>query len=106
MYLHREYSVADVDAFDADNYPEVVNELIGMKTELTGSSAYYRDDIIISFFKDHSIKRTWKNENPLVFNKVSQGMLKAPCLELLFDACRSNKSFLRAYEHFIKQALI
>jgi hypothetical protein len=106
MFLHKEYNVADVDEFDAHNYPEVINELVAMKTALVGLSAYYRDDIIISFFKDHSIKRTWKNENPQVFTKVSQGMLKAPCLELLFDACRTNKDFLRAYERYIKQALI
>lgn len=106
MLAPTAYAIAEADKFHAHNYPEIVNELIVIKDKLKDLPFYYRVDIIISFFKDHSIRRTWRNENPQVFKIVTDGSLSAGHVELLFAACRGNKLFLAAYEHFIKQALL
>ena len=106
MFAQKNYVVGDTDLFDAHNYPEIVNELIGIKERLVHLPSYYKGDIVISFFKDHSIRRRWINENSQVVKEVSAGGLKGINIENLFSSCRSNQLFLRGYESFIKQSLL
>jgi hypothetical protein len=104
MFL-KVYAVAATDKFNAHDYPEIINELIGIKTELKNLPYYGSVEMVISFFKDHSIQRALANENPEVFNLVSRGMLSAHHIETLFASCRSNSTFLSDYENFIAEAI-
>lgn len=101
MFLSKAYVVTATDKFNAHDYPEVINELIGIKEKLTGSSQE-SVGMIISFFKDHSIMRSLANEHPHVFGLVSRGSLSGQHIEMLFVSCRTNKVFLDDFETFIK----
>ena len=105
IMFSKVYEVSTTDKFNAHDYPEIINELIGIKAVLKDLSYYGSVEMIISFFKDHSIQRALANENPDVFNLVSRGMLSAHHIEMLFVSCRSNRTFLSDYENFIVEVI-
>lgn len=104
MFL-KVYEVSATDRFNAHDYPEIINELIDIKTELKNLPHHGNVEMIISFLKDHSIQRALANENPGVFNLVSRGMLSAHHMERLFVSCRNNRTFLIDYENFIAEVI-
>ncbi len=95
-------SIDETNKFDSADYPAMVKELMIVKSHTAHLPAYYKSEIVISYFKDHSLKVEWIETNPKLAQMVTGEILKCSNIELLFTSSRQNKSFLKDYENYIK----
>jgi hypothetical protein len=101
MKQHHVYSITDADRFDAYHYSTVTDEVAFIVKQIAGMLPVYKADIIISYFKDHSLKNTWIIANPLLSNLVTSNVLPSFNIEVLFDASRTNPAFRTQFEAFL-----
>ena len=103
MKQHKEYSIKDTDQFNAKDYSMIANEVAFIVKQTSGMLPAYKEDIIISYLKDHSIKNIWITSNPLLANLVTSNVLPTSNIEALFDASRTNPVFRKQLEAFLKE---
>jgi len=105
MKQHQVYNINDADRFDARDYSTITDEMAFIVKQTAGMLPVYKEDIIISYLKDHSIKNTWITANPLLAKLVTSNVLPTFNIEALFDASRTNLVFRNQFEAFIKNML-
>src|SRR5206468_10788901 len=105
MKQHKEYSIKDTDQFNAKDYSMIADEVAFIVKQTAGMLPAYKEDIIISYFKDHSLKNTWIAANPLLAILVTSNVLPAANIEALFDASRTNPVFRKQFETFLIEML-
>jgi hypothetical protein len=106
MKQHKEYSIKDTDQFNAKDYSIIANEVAFIVKQTSGMLPAYKEDIIISYLKDHSIKNIWITANPLLANLVTSNVLLTSNIEALFDASRTNMVFKKQFETFLIEMLL
>jgi len=104
MSINNKYNIKDTDRFNPANYPGVVAELNTMNKELVETSIYYKEDIIISYLKDHRIRRDWIHANEKLVEMIISGSFPISNIELLFESSRANKTFTQDLESYIKKS--
>jgi hypothetical protein len=105
MKQHKEYSIKDTDQFNARDYSMIADEVAFIVKQTAGMLPAYKEDIIISYFKDHSIKNIWITANPLLANLVTSNVLPTSNIEAMFDASRTNMIFRKQFEAFLIEML-
>ena len=96
------YSIKDTDKFNAKDYSAVTDEVAIIVKQTAEMLPPYKEDIIISYLKDHAIKNTWITANPFLANLVTSNVLPTSNIEALFDASRTNMVFRNQFEAFLK----
>ncbi len=105
MEQHQVYSIENSDQFNAKDYLMVKDEVAFILKQTEGMLPAYKEDIIVSYFKDHSLKNTWITANPLLTKLVISNVLPASNIEALFEASRTNPVFRNQLEAFLKEML-
>lgn len=93
--------INDTDVFDEKDFPEITFELLSLKQKISGLNGQHKEEIIISFLKDHSIKTKWVETYPKLTAIMVSSTLPVLHLEYLFESCRKNTVFLAAFENYI-----
>jgi hypothetical protein len=104
--LYKKYDIQLSEAFLPENYPEMVSELAVMNKQIQSYPIYYKENIVISYFKDHSLNKDWIEANVKLAKMVTSNTMKSSHMESLFEACRKNKSFLIDFESYIKKEIL
>src|SRR4051794_17445696 len=105
MKQHKMYSIKDTDQFNAKNYSAVTDEVATIVKQTADMLPAYKEDIIISYLKDHAIKNIWIAANPLLTMLVASDVLPATNIEALFESSRTNPAFRKQFEAFLKEKL-
>lgn len=95
--------IKDGDIFRPEAHDDVVRELDKIHNTLYLIPGNHKADIIISYFKDRSIKTSYLTTNRRVVEKVRSGSLSAYYIGELFAWCRGNVAFLNSFEQFIQK---
>ena len=105
MKQHQVYSIKDTDQFNAKDYSAVTDEVAIIVKQTAEMLPPYKEDIIISYLKDHAIKNTWIIANPLLTMLVTSNVLPSTNIEALFESSRTNPVFRKQFEAFLKEML-
>lgn len=105
MKQHQLYSINDTDQFNANNYSTITDEMAFIVKQTAGMLPAYKEDIIISYLKDHAILSIWIVANPLLAKLMTSNVLPSSNIEALFDASRTNYVFRDQLEDFLKNML-
>jgi|HubBroStandDraft_6_1064221.scaffolds.fasta_scaffold3030689_1 hypothetical protein len=105
MINYKYYRIKDSDIFNEWDYPNVVNELELLKNGISQLSTIKKEDIVISYLKDHSIDDQLIADNPALTELISSGSIPISHLERLFESCRTNKRFTDDFEAYIRNTL-
>lgn len=95
------YDIKQSDLFRADLYPHVVSELMALKQRSIEMNTPFKEQVVISFLKDHSITSTWLESDRDICKLMTSGSLEISRLESLFNCCRQNQKFLEGLETYI-----
>lgn len=105
MPVHKTYTIDEKDGFDIACYPEISNELAAINRHFAEFSFPFRADIVISYLKDHSIKKKWVDEHAIFVEQLTSFARKNEQIESLFAACRTNKAFVADLEMLIRRSM-
>ena len=103
MYQYSKYNIKATDNFNPDDFPKVVDELIAINNKIAGQPGLYKEEIIISFLKNHSFQESWISANPGLTAQFSSGEFVITHLESLFESSKSNQQFAGEYEAYIRK---
>ena len=102
---YNKYLIGLTETFDSSRYPAVIAE-IGLLNKMSSTYPdYFKEMIIISFLRDHSLQNNWIDANPELTGLMTSGTLETSHIEGLFDSCRVNSAFRRGLEEFLKENL-
>jgi hypothetical protein len=96
------YRIEEGEQFNSINCPMVVGQLLSLKEGMALLPHVNKDDIVISFLKDHSIKNDWIASNPEVSATMITSSFAVSHIEAYFESCKGNTSFSNSFESFIK----
>lgn len=103
MKQYEQYLIGSLDIFEPGNYPAVNAEIINVNQKTADSPRFYKEEIIISFLKNHSLRNDWIDANPQLTKLVTSGQLFTGNIESLFEACRGNKVFSADLENHLTE---
>lgn len=89
--------------FDPYDYPQVEEELTLIRRETGHLPSANKAQIIISYYKDHSLKGEWVKDSPELVRMITSRHFRPRHLEALFDSSRSNSAFLGGLERHIER---
>ncbi len=101
--LHKKYEISEKDIFDIGNYVDVENELNAIIGKFAAMLIPEKADIVISFLKDHSIKKKLVEQNATFIEQLTFSSLRTVNIEALFVACKTKRAFLADYEAYIRR---
>ncbi|HEX5169487.1 MAG TPA: hypothetical protein VFW11_09950 [Cyclobacteriaceae bacterium] len=105
MFPRSEYTVSQLELFDAKNYPKVTNELNVLKQAIWSLPDVHKADIVISFLKDHKVKMHWVHSNPLLVELITSDYQPVSHTEGLFKSSHDNITFLADFERYVGDQL-
>jgi hypothetical protein len=105
MFHYRQYNIKNTDRFHPDDFPKVESELSDINTGIAGLPGMHKEDIILSYLKDHSLKNAWVSANPALTELFTSGRLVTTNLKSLFESCRINDRFSEELEEHIRKNL-
>ena len=94
------------EIFNADGSPEMREELLVLNGKITNMPIYFKAEIVISYFKNHSIKTEWVTANPELVKFLLSGSFITGHIESLFDFCRLKPNYRFNYESYIRKTLL
>lgn len=94
------------EVFTPDRFAEMKEELIFLNRKMIELPLYFKEEIIISYLKDHCIKNEWIKANPELVKFLLSGNFNSRQTEFLFDYCRFKPEFRRDFEKYMKKALL
>lgn len=97
-----EYDIKEGDIFCPANYPEIVGELSALMIATVHLPVLRKKEIIVSFYKNHSISNAWHKANPQIASLIVSGYYPGFYVERLFNACRKHLPFCEAFEAYIE----
>ena len=101
MHQYSKYLISKTDHFDPDYFSSVSEEVDAINERVEYNSAIFRVEMIISFLKDHSLKKEWVEANPALADKINSGALFTGKIESLFESCRNNPDFMQQLEIYL-----
>jgi hypothetical protein len=104
MFPYYNYRIKEDDRFTAADFPSVASELMKIRNGTRFASDECKEDIIISYLKNHSLSRNMINKNTYLSRLMTDRMFITTHIELLFDCCRNNKLFTGDLENYIRQS--
>jgi hypothetical protein len=103
MFQYRQYNIKITDRFHAGDYPKVMTELSDINDGIAGLPVLHKEEIILSYLKDHSFKNKWHSANPALTEIFSSGRLVTTNLRSLFESCRINDQFSEEFEEYVRK---
>ncbi len=103
MFQYRKYNIRITDQFRADDYPKMVNELSDLSNGIAGLPDLHKQDIIVSFLKNHIVTNEWVTANPELTGLISSKRFETTHLESLFDSSGVNTRFTEELEDFVRK---
>jgi len=103
--LHNNYQINEGDTFNIVDFTDVENELCAISGRFSTVLIPEKADIVISFLKDHRIKKALVDQNETFIRQLAFSSLKTDTIESLFIACKTHRSFLADFESYIRQVL-
>lgn len=105
MHYNANYVVKDNDVFIPQNFPFVEEELLLLMKDTYMVADQFKQDIVVSYVKNHSILVTWSKANTALVTLLTSGSIKIHHLEALFGASVNNKPFQDTLEQYIKAVM-
>ncbi len=105
MMRYNKYHIRDTDRFDPNDFPKVQAELENIVLAITGIPEINKEQIIISYLKDHPLEDDAITGNPELTRLLAAGHFITENIKALFESCRSNKAFLLDFEGYIRETL-
>jgi hypothetical protein len=103
--MQHKYEIKADEQFNADNSPIVISQLVALQKGMARLPGINKDDIVISFLKNHSISNEWIASNPEVAEQMITGSFAVSEIEAYFEGCKDNKTVLTEFEKVIKATL-
>ncbi len=103
--VYKEYLIKNSDDFQADQFPQITEDLEEITRTMAGVAAVDYADMLLSVCKGHGMKAEWENAHPGFAEKISTQSLPVKNLEALFDSCNKNPGFERQFEAYIRMSL-
>ena len=100
---NNKYVIGASDKFKSENFPLINVEVTAINEKTLHAPLFYKDEIIISFLKDHSLHYDWINANPELTELVTSGEMFTGSIESLFEACRNNPGFREDLEQHLTE---
>lgn len=94
------------DSFNPEKSLKMKEELMAIKDKLIKIPVYFKSEIVISYFKNHSIKNEWIMANPELVSLLLSGSCTSGNIESLFDFCRLRPEYVRNFESYIRTTLL
>jgi len=104
MYQNIKYLVGASEKFKPEHYPLVNVEVTAINEKTLNAPLFYKDEIIISFLKDHSLHYDWIHANPELTELVTSGEIFTGSIESLFEASRNNLDFRDEFEQYLTKS--
>jgi hypothetical protein len=104
MFQYKKYNIKTTDRFNPDDFPKVVSELEDINNGIAGLPGLHKEDIIISWLKDHS-SNTWQSANPALTELFTSGHFVTTNLESLLECGQTNHQFSKDFEEYIRKNL-
>lgn len=104
MFPYYNYHIKEADRFFPADFPSVTAELMLIRSGTRYAASDFKEDIIISFLKNHSFQRKWIDKNTYLTRLLNDGSFITTHLELLFNCSRNNKLFTSDLENYIRQS--
>jgi hypothetical protein len=101
MRQYNKYLVKNTDQFDATSFPFIDDEIESVNRQINHLPSSFRNEIMISFLKDHFLQNDWTAANPVLANLVTSGSLFSGDIESLFDSSRENTAFTQHLERYL-----
>jgi hypothetical protein len=101
MRQYNKYLVKNTDQFDAASFPFIDDEIANVNRQINHLPSSFRNEIMISFLKDHFLQNTWTEANPVLAKLVTSGSLFSGDIESLFDSSRENPVFTQHLERYL-----
>jgi hypothetical protein len=95
--------IEEGDEFNELKYPKVVDELNVILDGVFNIPLYFKENILISFFKNHSLQKDWIVANEELAAVIISGLFPSGHIETLFQSGFGNKMFLQSFEAYIKR---
>ncbi len=105
MNRYNKYNIRETDRFDSNDFPKVQVELEDMLKATEGVSSTNKDQIIITYLRDHSLEKGSEEINPELTRLLTGGHFVTTHIEALFESSQANKAFQRGFEDYIREAL-
>lgn len=102
MHGFTSYEIRDNDRFNPLLYPEVKDELDNLFAAVYLFTTPEKENIIISWLKQHSLHSFWLKQHSELCHIMIDGNLHTSHTEALFEACRGNLQFLHSFEEYIR----
>lgn len=104
--IHRKYEVGDNTVFEIASYPEMVEELLACRERLNTSSLPCGWEMVISYTKDHKLKKVWAEAYGDFTDQLLAYFGKNTHIASLFAAGKGNNVFINGLEACIKTQLL
>lgn len=104
-YMFNKYNIKPTDRFNQNQYPEIVQEITQIHRGVAEVHETNKNDIVVSFLKDHCIKTAWLDGNVETTRIMRSGTVTSGHIESLFDSCRYNSGFSNDLEQYIRARL-
>jgi hypothetical protein len=101
--VNQFYHIKENDDFVPLNYPQVEKELIVLRDGIAYIQSKFKGEMVVSFFKDHCLRNEWVKDYPELTELIISRQFTTTHLQELFNACRTNKTFLVNFEQHIKK---
>jgi len=105
MTRYNKYNIKETDSFVATDFPKMQEEVDDIIKSLKETASSNKGEIILSYLKDHSLRKKWAEDNIELTSILVDTRLSTSHIEGLFDSCRQNKPFLKNYEDYILHAV-
>ena len=105
MKFYCKYLVSLTDKFNPDDFPLINDEINVIKIKTAGYPVGFKDEMIISFLKDHSLESDWSRTSPALSDLITSGLLFTGDIESLFESCPANLAFRLDLEKYLRQRL-
>ena len=105
MNRYNKYNIKETDRFDSNDFPKVQVELEDMLKATEGITSTNKDEIIITYLKDHSVENGSGENNTELAQLLNDGHIVTTHIEALFESSHANKHFKRGFEDYIRESL-
>lgn len=99
--MHKNYDIDADSIFKPSDYAEITKNIADLNAQTQDLSGSHKAEIIISYLKDHKIKSTWAINYPVLVSFLRSARHLSQ-LELLFESCKTYKSFSDDLENHIR----
>jgi hypothetical protein len=103
MNRYSQYNIKESDRFDPTIFPKVRDELEPIFKALAPAPIKNKEQIILCFLKNHSLKNEWLNDNPELTGLFTKGKFQTTNIDYLYESGKNNSQFIQSFENYIRQ---